>query len=67
MEACGVGFCPADGHPLVRSLAQQVLNAKGGRGVARELADLLLQSRFDSLVDAYKPLFKKYLKAIPRD
>ncbi|MUM77635.1 HAD hydrolase family protein [Pseudodesulfovibrio sp. F-1] len=41
------GFCvaPADAHPAAAALAGYVTLARGGRGVIRELADLLAASR----------------------
>ncbi len=44
MEAAGCAVAPADAHPAARSAADLVLEAKGGRGAIRELADLLIAS-----------------------
>lgn len=50
MQWCGLGLAPADAYPLVQSQADIVLQSKGGEGVAREVADLILQAqnRYDS-------------------
>lgn len=45
MERAGISCCPADAVPEVQECADYVAKAKGGAGVIRELADLLLQSR----------------------
>ena len=41
----GVAISVADGHPLARDAAALVTRAAGGRGVARELAQVLLEAR----------------------
>lgn len=38
----GLSFCPADAHPLVKNKCSYVSALKGGRGVVREVCDLLL-------------------------
>lgn len=43
MRACGMSACPADAHPLVRASATFVLESTGGNGVAREIAESILQ------------------------
>ncbi|ARU17041.1 acylneuraminate cytidylyltransferase [Croceicoccus marinus] len=44
MEAAGCAVAPADAHPKARAAARIVLNANGGRGAIRELADMLIAS-----------------------
>lgn len=44
MEAAGCAVAPADAHPRARAAARIVLNANGGRGAIRELADMLIAS-----------------------
>lgn len=41
----GVTLAVADAHPSLRSRAEYVTRAHGGRGAVREVADLLLASR----------------------
>lgn len=42
MKIVGISVAPADAHPVVISVAKLVTNAKGGYGVVRELADIIL-------------------------
>ena len=42
LEACGLGFVPADARPEAVAAADIVLAALGGRGAVRELADLFV-------------------------
>ncbi len=44
MEAAGYGVAPADAHDQARAVADLVLEAGGGRGALRELADALIAS-----------------------
>lgn len=41
----GLSACPADAPPYIKSKADVVTSAKGGRGVVREVADLLLTAQ----------------------
>lgn len=41
----GLSACPADAPPYVKSKADVVTSVKGGRGVVREVADLLLAAQ----------------------
>ena len=41
MEIAGIPVCPSDAHDRIRNISKIVLNAKGGAGVIRELADML--------------------------
>lgn len=47
MRRCGLTFAPADADAAVREEAHVVLDAPGGRGVVRELVDLILRARGD--------------------
>lgn len=40
MKIVAFRFCPLDSHKSIKSIANNVLNAKGGDGVIRELLDL---------------------------
>lgn len=42
MTACGFSACPADSHPLIKDVADIILKANGGSGVARELVEDVL-------------------------
>ena len=42
MGEVGHTFCPKDAHPVIRKLASRILAAKGGEGVAREMAERVL-------------------------
>lgn len=53
-------YAPADAHPLVLDRADHVLKTRGGRGVARELAEHLLMQDGLSLEDAYRPLIGQW-------
>jgi len=44
MRHVGCAVAPADAHPSARGAADIVLEADGGRGAIRELADMILQS-----------------------
>jgi len=45
MDLAGTVACPADAHRAVRNRADLVLDAGGGRGALREIADLLIDTR----------------------
>jgi len=49
-------YAPADAHPLVIARADHVVQAVGGRGVAREVAEHVLLSAGLSLEHMYQPL-----------
>ncbi len=38
----GFGCCPSDAVPSVKNIADYITNAKGGEGVVREVADMIL-------------------------
>lgn len=42
LEASGLAACPADAPAYIRNRVEVVTQAKGGNGVAREIADLVL-------------------------
>ena len=42
MALVGHPAAPADAHPSILKIAKTITKAKGGRGVVRELADLLV-------------------------
>jgi 3-deoxy-D-manno-octulosonate 8-phosphate phosphatase (KDO 8-P phosphatase) len=46
MMRCGVSVCPADSHPIIKEMANFVLETRGGDGVARELLENLLNVDF---------------------
>ena len=46
MQLCGYSVCPADSHERIKSLANVVLNTKGGSGVVRELLEDVLNIDF---------------------
>ncbi|MET4692165.1 KdsC family phosphatase [Endozoicomonas lisbonensis] len=55
MEQVGLAIAPADGYQLVKEMAHIVTEASGGKGVVREVADLLIGARTD-LAEAYRVL-----------
>lgn len=52
MKRIGLSITPADGFWLVKKHSDLIAQAAGGKGVAREVADIVLSSRM-SLEDAY--------------
>ena len=62
MSVTGLSIAVADAYPMVIDQADWVTTAKGGCGAAREVADLILQSRKDlehAYKEAIKPSFEK--------
>jgi YrbI family 3-deoxy-D-manno-octulosonate 8-phosphate phosphatase len=47
LKAVGVSAAPADGLPQVLEVVDYVCQKKGGEGVVRELAELILQARLE--------------------
>lgn len=45
LKVTGLAACPSDAPEYVRSKVEVVTRAKGGQGVAREIADLVLAAR----------------------
>lgn len=56
MKRVGLSIAPKDAFWLVRDHADLITDAKGGKGVAREVADVILGSRM--------PLDEAYIKAM---
>lgn len=44
LQAVGFSACPSDAHPKIKEIVDYVTNAKGGEGVFREVADLILNA-----------------------
>lgn len=44
---CGLSFAPADAVPEVRERVDRVLLRRGGRGVVREMCEMVLRARGD--------------------
>lgn len=42
---CGMGFCPADAHPQVRTAADWIAPSNGGQGAVRDISDYILAGR----------------------
>ena len=59
MEKVGLAVAPADGYYMVREMAQLVTEASGGKGVVREVADVLVGSRTDLQQAYHKLVFPK--------
>lgn len=57
----GLSVCPADAPSYIRERADLVTDAKGGRGVVREVGDLILaaQGAFEQMVGSYLKDSKK--------
>ena len=45
LRKVGLSACPADAHPSVRATVHLVTQAPGGRGVVRELVELILRAK----------------------
>jgi 3-deoxy-D-manno-octulosonate 8-phosphate phosphatase (KDO 8-P phosphatase) len=56
MRTVGVTFAPADAHRIILDVADHVTVSKGGEGVAREAAEILLTNSGLTLEAMYKPL-----------
>ena len=56
MQRVGIAICPADPYSLVKECSDVVTVAPGGKGVAREVCDIVLSSRM--------PLEEAYVKAM---
>lgn len=56
----GAFYAPSDAHPLVLAHADHVVPARGGRGVAREVAEHLLRANGLSLEQIYHPLIDEW-------
>ncbi|MNZ36691.1 3-deoxy-D-manno-octulosonate 8-phosphate phosphatase KdsC [compost metagenome] len=60
MMQVGLSYAPADAHSLVLRQANHVTHASGGQGVAREVAEHLLQLGGLDLDAAYQPLLAEW-------
>jgi len=49
MKKISVSFSPADGHETIQKSADYVCKTKGGEGVFREVADIIIQSKSSKL------------------
>lgn len=56
MQSVGLTFAPADAHSLIINVADHITIAAGGKGVAREAAEILLSHSGYSIESMYKPL-----------
>lgn len=56
MKRVGLSIAPSDGYWMVKEHADLITDAAGGRGVAREVADILLSS--------HMPLEEAYIQAM---
>ncbi len=45
LRACGLSACPADAMEYVKSEVEIITSTKGGEGVVREVADLILAAK----------------------
>lgn len=56
LTRCGLSATPADGHKAVKENVDLILEAKGGHGVLRELADLVLleQEFYQGIIEKLK-------------
>ncbi|MDP6189274.1 MAG: HAD hydrolase family protein [Gammaproteobacteria bacterium] len=57
MQAAGVAYAPADAHALAIEAANHTTRARGGHGVAREVAEHVLLGQAISLAEMYADLF----------
>ena len=60
MKFCGSSYAPSDAHILVKRTADYLTTAKGGDGVAREVAEHILYSGGLSIEEAYSFLTNKW-------
>lgn len=66
MKRIGLSITPADGFWLVKEHSDLITDAAGGKGVAREVADIVLGSRMpleEAYIKAMLPEFEKTHKA----
>ncbi|RJL30199.1 MULTISPECIES: KdsC family phosphatase [Pectobacterium] len=56
----GLFYAPSDAHFLVKESADYVVSARGGRGVAREVAEHLLLAGGLSIKQLYHPLLTQW-------
>lgn len=60
MKAVGVSYAPCDAHELVRNQASHITTSAGGHGVAREVAEHILQQGGLSLEESYQCLLNEW-------
>ncbi|MEH0157838.1 HAD hydrolase family protein [Limibacter armeniacum] len=55
LTKCGLSVCPADAREYIKQHVDYVTTAKGGKGVLREVGDLILevQGKLDELIKQY--------------
>lgn len=66
MMRVAFSYAPADAHELVLQQASKITCAKGGEGVAREVAEHLLRQGGLDLQAAYHPLLEKWSQHEPQ-
>lgn len=62
MQNIHLSITPSDGYQMVKQYADVVAHSAGGKGVAREVADLILESRMDleaAYIKAMLPEFEE--------
>ncbi|MGB0732764.1 MAG: KdsC family phosphatase, partial [Pontibacterium sp.] len=60
MRRVAIAYAPADAHVLAKQVADVVTSSKGGEGVAREVAEHILQGRGLTLDEVYAPLIQEW-------
>ena len=45
MEIVSITICPADAHESIKNISKIVLSKRGGEGIAREILDLLTNTK----------------------
>jgi YrbI family 3-deoxy-D-manno-octulosonate 8-phosphate phosphatase len=55
LNKVGFSACPSDANIVVLSIVDRICNKKGGRGVFREISDLILQTKFPKDGILYNP------------
>lgn len=60
MKVAGVSYAPCDAHELVRNQASHITTSAGGHGVARDVAEHILQQGGLSLEESYQCLLNEW-------
>lgn len=60
MKKVALGIAPSDAHQLVIDCANHITKSKGGDGVARESAELILRNSGLSLSDMYLDMLGRH-------
>jgi 3-deoxy-D-manno-octulosonate 8-phosphate phosphatase (KDO 8-P phosphatase) len=55
LEAVGLAACPADATPFARAVAHMVCQTRGGDGVLREVAELIIAAQLAPNADSHQP------------